>query len=225
MFKRELTPNYDTIPSIGHRFHFEFSKKDILGKKLLDIGCWTGQYLSLAKSVASCTGIDVAEKAVEFAQKQHPSVEFYVGSALNLPFEDGTFDVVAFWNVIEHLPRGTERKALSEIARVLKTNGLLFLSAPSNHLISILSDPAFFLKQHRHYSLENLRRLLKSTGFRIEKTHLCGGMFYTLCFWTQMFFKHVLKRAAPDVKLLKRRAERELESGGFLYFSIKAKAL
>lgn len=223
MFKRKVIPNYDTLPSIGHQFHFEFSKKDIMGKKLLDVGCWTGQYITLARSVVCCTGIDIEEKAILFAKKQYPKVEFCIGSVLNLPFENGSFDIITFWDVIEHLPRRTEPKALFEIGRVLKAGGILFLSTPSNHPISILSDPAFFLKQHRHNSLDNLRWLLKNAGFKIEKAHLCRGMFYILYFWVQMFFKHVLKRATPEVKLLKTRAERELKSRGFLLFSIKAR--
>ena len=223
MFKRKVTPAYDILPSIDHQLHFEFSKKDIMGKKLLDVGCWTGQYITLARSIACCTGIDIEEKAILFAKKQYPKVKFYVGSVLNLPFENGSFDVITFWEIIEHLPRGTEPKALSEIGRVLKAGGILFLSTPSNHPISILSDPAFFLKQHRHYSLDNLRWLLKNAGFKIEKAHLRGGIFYILYFWAQMFFKHVLKRATPELKLLKTKAERDLKSGGFSQISIKAR--
>lgn len=220
---REVVPQWDTSPSIAHCFYFKFSKNNIIGKKLLDVGCWTGQYISLAKRVASCVGIDIEEKAIFFARQQHPRVEFYVGSVLNLPFEDKTFDVVTFWDVIEHLPRETELKVLPEIGRVLKAGGILFLSTPSNHPISILFDPAFFLKQHRHYSLNSLCRLLKNSGFKIERVHLGGGIFYILYFWTQMLSKHIFKKTTPEVKLLKTRAEKELERGGFSRIFIKAK--
>lgn len=38
------------------------------------------------------------------------------------------------WEVIEHIPPNTEARALGETFRVLKNNGILLLSTPSDHL-------------------------------------------------------------------------------------------
>jgi len=223
MFKRKVTPAYDTLPSLGQQSNFDFSQKDIKDKQLLDVGCWTGQYISLAQGMAFCVGVDIEEKAISFAKKINPQAEFRIGSALELPFENDSFEVVTLWDVIEHLPKGTEPKVLSEIGRVLKKSGLLFISVPYTHIVAIMLDPAFFIEKHRHYSLNQLQRLLENADFKIENSSLNGGMYFIAYYWVQMFFKHVLKIATPDINFFKVRAQSELKTKGFSRILIKAR--
>ena len=69
------------------------------------------------------------------------------------------------WEVIEHIPPNNETRARGELARVLKDNGILLLSTPNDHLISILLDPAYFLRGHRHYNISKIKEIIQSTGF------------------------------------------------------------
>jgi len=96
-----------------------------------------------------------------------------------LPFRDAAFSLVVFSEVLEHLPRGTEARALQEINRVLTRGGVLVLSTPSSDGIwgklYWLADPAFWLVGHRHYAEASLRRLLAETGFKIEQFMIRGG--------------------------------------------------
>ncbi|MCK5766961.1 MAG: methyltransferase domain-containing protein, partial [Candidatus Atribacteria bacterium] len=50
-----------------------------------------------------------------------------VGSVLNIPFEDNFFEVVACYEVLEHLPFENFNKAISEIFRVSKSWAILSL--------------------------------------------------------------------------------------------------
>jgi len=107
----------------------------------------------------------------------HPDVK---GSVLSLPLRSEVFSVAIFSEVLEHIPRGTESKALSEIYRILKRDGSLILSTPSaegnwGKLYQKL-DPAFWFVGHRHYNGATVRRFLESNGFTVEVFTKRGGV-------------------------------------------------
>ena len=51
-----------------------------------------------------------------------------VGNALNLPFADGAFEIVLSQETVEHVP--DPFRAVREMARVLRSGGILYLQAP-----------------------------------------------------------------------------------------------
>ena len=66
------------------------------------------------------------------------------GSALQLPFANSTFDLIIIQDVIEHLINTSD--FYSEVKRVLKSNGAIYLSTPNKFsIINILNDPHFGL--------------------------------------------------------------------------------
>ena len=106
----------------------------------------------------------------------HPDIK---GTVLSLPLRSEAFSVAIFSEVLEHVPRGTESRALAEIYRILKRKGSLILSTPSSEdgwgkLYQIL-DPAFWFIGHRHYNGATVRSLLESNGFTVEVFTKRGG--------------------------------------------------
>lgn len=101
------------------------------GDKVLDIGCGNGRLLQIFKNKKiDYTGIDSSEKLIVIAKEKHSSVKFLTADALNLPFEDNSFDKVFSIAVLHHIPSKELRlKFLEEAKRVLKPNGLLVLTA------------------------------------------------------------------------------------------------
>jgi ubiquinone/menaquinone biosynthesis C-methylase UbiE len=100
---------------------------------VLDVGCSDFKLYSeyVASYFSSYTGVDIDEKALEIARKksgkyQNAKIEF--GSAENLKYIEGSFDLVIFNNAIAYTDK---QKAYSEAYRVLKPNGL-FLSCFNN---------------------------------------------------------------------------------------------
>lgn len=66
-----------------------------------------------------------------------------------LPYDDATFDVVICLHVLEHIP--DERKAMSELLRVLKPSGRAIVMVPIDHrLETTLEDPAVTSEEDRH---------------------------------------------------------------------------
>ncbi len=99
-------------------------------KHCLDAGCGSGRY-SVAMSLhgaRSIKAIDISESGLLEAKKRatkFDNIKFSKASVLDLPFENSTFDFVWCAGVIHHTLNFD--KALSELTRVLKKNGKLFL--------------------------------------------------------------------------------------------------
>lgn len=191
MFIRKVNRQYDNVPSRVHCFNSKFINEYIKGKKVIDIGCWTGQLEQLIAGKAKrVIGIDPDASAINFAKRNVLKAKFTVGTVAKLPRPKGKFDIVLFLDVIEHLPPNTEEQSLNEINKVLKVGGTLILSTPNKHLLSILFDPAFIFLGHRHYSLRYLTDLLEKQGFMIEKVDFFGGSLFLLNHIFELIQKH-----------------------------------
>jgi SAM-dependent methyltransferase/uncharacterized membrane protein YbhN (UPF0104 family) len=89
----------------------------------LDLGCGLGeQCLALAKRGLRVFGMDVSQRLAEQARRSGVAVT--AGSAMTLPFRDGSLDFVYAVGVLHHLPdRAAQRAAYLEVCRVLKPGG------------------------------------------------------------------------------------------------------
>ncbi len=98
------------------------------GDKILDLGCGNGRLFEIVNG-AEYIGVDISEKMIEIAKTRYPQAQFLVTSPLLLPFPDNTFDKVFCLSVLHHIPsEQLRRRFLGEIKRVLKPEGLLFLT-------------------------------------------------------------------------------------------------
>lgn len=95
---------------------------------LLEIGCGEGSVVA-----ALCTagvarrgvGIDLLAETILDAGRLHPGLEFHVGDAARLPFEDRQFDAVLATTVLSSVPPGERRVTiLREVDRVLRPGGV-----------------------------------------------------------------------------------------------------
>ncbi len=207
-----------------HKFYFSFSKNHIKNKKVLDIGSWTGPFEALIYGLAKeITAVDVEEKALKVLKQNLPAVNCVKAYSHKLPFKRETFDVVTFWDVIEHIPVGYEPITLAQINRVLKKNGYLFLATVNKNFWSDLLDPAYWLAGHRHYTQNQLVKMLAESGFKVEEIKTAGSFissFYALSFY---FFKHILRMKMPTIAYIERKMEEDMQSPGFIQIAIRAK--
>lgn len=116
-----------------HRARYWWAADIVSGKDVLDAGCGVGygaQILARA-GAKSVIGVDIDPRAVEQAKKNADSHgdTMVEGDLCNLPFEDGCFDLVVCFEVIEHLKDAD--KALAEFRRVLRREGMLIVSTPN----------------------------------------------------------------------------------------------
>ena len=109
---------------------------------VLDIGCGPGtQSMLWAEAGHRVTGVDINASLIEIANARAGGlgldVKFRVGSATELPFESGSMDVCLMPELLEHVAQW--ETCLSEALRVLKPDGLLFLST-TNFLCPIQAE-------------------------------------------------------------------------------------
>jgi SAM-dependent methyltransferase len=100
------------------------------GLDVLDVGCGTGDFLRLLAPLVSpgkAIGLDLSEtmiaEAVQRSAENLENLSFRVGSALELPFQAGSFDRILATQVLLHIP--DPWRALAEMKRVLAPSGLL----------------------------------------------------------------------------------------------------
>ena len=92
------------------------------GTRLLDIGCGGGGLTVLAaERGAMVQGFDASQALLDIAQKRVPDGKFTLGDCQQLPFDDGSFDVVTACNCIQFAD--DQRLAVMEAKRVLKPGG------------------------------------------------------------------------------------------------------
>jgi len=186
-----------------HRACIEFSG-DVKDKVILDVGCWIRNALCKAKNASA------------------DRCEFVCASAHNLPFKLGGFDSVSLFDVLEHLPAGSDFDVLSETNKILNTNGLLLVSVPNNHFFIKLLDPAYFLIGHRHYALDGIRGLMEETGFNIYEVKYGGGVAEALSMVLLYLFKHLFGMEIPFKSFLEYLRNKEYQGKGFATLFIKA---
>jgi SAM-dependent methyltransferase len=103
------------------------------GQRVLDVACGSGTAaLVAARRYCEVTGIDYVPALVERANKRAEAemldVDFRVADAQDLPFPDGSFDVVLSIYGVQFAPDQT--KAASEMLRVCRSGGRIGLAAP-----------------------------------------------------------------------------------------------
>jgi len=98
--------------------------------RLLDIGCGTGNSRQIyAKHIGVYTGVDLSGEALALARQRFPNDTFTQADACKLPFENDTFDGIAFSSVLHHIE--VYGDAVREAVRVVKPGGFVFAFDPN----------------------------------------------------------------------------------------------
>jgi SAM-dependent methyltransferase len=183
---------------------------DLEGLDILNVGASIGWFErhALQNGARTVTAVDVRTENLDVARSFAPGGTFVDGSVLDLPFDADSFDAVTMFDVLEHVPPGTEVRALQEIRRVLRPPGVLGLSTPHRHWLSTYLDPAFYFG-HRHYSRAELRVFLEQAGFFIESEKTCGRTFDQLDLLLYYVWRHIRGQERHPFESVRRRADRE----------------
>ena len=162
--RRSFQPPYET--AVRHGLE--------RGMTVLEVGPGNGTYTVGAAQRIGSSGrlvtIDIEPKMIERVRLRTAAiglgnVEARVADVYDLPFDDGTFDVVYMITVIGEIPEPV--RAMREFRRVLSPLGTLVFS-------ELLLDPDYPLAS-------SLIRWAASAGFRL-RTRLGGIFYYTLIF-------------------------------------------
>lgn len=136
---------------------------------ILDVGCATGLFLhEMAQADWQVSGIEPMAPAVEYARARM-KLDVFQGLLEQAPYPPQSFDVVTFWDVLEHT--FSPSASLQRAARLLKPGGLLAVNIPNWDSFDRRLFGAFWagLDPPRHlyvFTHATLTRLLEACGFR-----------------------------------------------------------
>ena len=138
---------------------------DAAAGRVLDAGCGTGAFmvfLTERYSPKRLTGLDFSQEALDFCA-QRGFDDLVRASVVELPFEDGSFDLVVSLDVLCHRSIPDELDPLREFRRVLAPGGYLLLNLPAFQFIYSEHDMAVHTK-HRYLNWQ-VQAMLGATGF------------------------------------------------------------
>lgn len=164
---------YDLDKRIDIVFNQLLKGEKLNNAKLLDAGCGTGWFSQKALTYqAKVYSLDIGEKLLEKTAEKCKGKSILVkGDLLSLPFKDNYFDVVIASEVIEHTLK--PKKAIGELARVLKEKGILILTTPNKFWYPVLWLASLF-HLRKYKGLENwlsyveIKEAMKKNGINIE---------------------------------------------------------
>jgi SAM-dependent methyltransferase len=95
------------------------------GTRVLDIGCGSGYFLHRLREYGAgeCSGIDLMENRIEQARMRYPMLRFDVGSATELPYADGEFDLVTQFTCLSSILDDDVRLAVAGEMRRVASDG------------------------------------------------------------------------------------------------------
>jgi SAM-dependent methyltransferase len=177
---------------------------------VLDVGCAAGYFAALMhRRGYRVRGVEISTYAADFARRTH-GIEVFAGELAAAEFASEQFDLVSFWDSLEHFVDPTP--ALREARRVLKDSGVLLIETLNYRSASraILGTrwPLFAPPYHIHYfSRRSLGLLLEREGFRVCRvvpiqTYFRGGRSVRPWrYYRRSFLRGVLGSVAADVIL------------------------
>jgi len=150
---------------------------------LLDLGCGGGtntEKLAKIYKRARVYGCDISQTAIAYAKKYGGGkVKYAVIKGKIFPYKSNTFDVVVCLDVLEHVPN--VEAFLTQIRRVLKKNGKLYLVIPCEgqaftytKALQIFGLDRYFTRKywghiHPEFTHKNVISLVKNAKFSIKR--------------------------------------------------------
>jgi SAM-dependent methyltransferase len=166
------------------------------GKKILDVGCATGNYIRyLMARGYDAHGLDILP-AKEW--ESVPEGRIHQGDIRKMPFADGEFDTVTAFEVLEHID--DVDKAIEELKRVTRKN--LILSVPDCEAPEVFKESGLAFhhwtdRTHLHFfTAETLRQKLERHGLVVRHLDRINPVRPELIFLESLRIFRFLRRAA-----------------------------
>ena len=137
---------------------------------VLDVGCGFGRDTAffISKNYDS-SGIDLSEEMISRAKKSVSSAKFYVMNILDLKFKTDSFDSIWCSATLLHLNKKDALKSLSEMKRILRSGGIIYLNLKEGNGEKIITDDRYknAKKFYSYYSETEIKNILIDYNFKI----------------------------------------------------------
>lgn len=157
---------------------YESAKRFVIDKKVLEIGCGAGYGADYISNFASdLVAIDMSKINVSYCQAEYPKANliFMTANATKLPFRDDQFDVAISFQVIEHIEPKFVLTYLTEIKRVMKSDGIFICSTPNKKLRLLPFQKPWNTEHIKEYNDKEFKKLLSEVFEEVDVYGLCGS--------------------------------------------------
>ncbi|HIP49242.1 MAG TPA: class I SAM-dependent methyltransferase [Lutibacter sp.] len=144
-------------------------------KRLLDIGCGTGDFISYAKNKSwNVVGVEPNKKARELSIKKLNDTDAIYTSLENLvDSKQEKFDVITLWHVLEHVP--DIDKYIKQTKSLLKSDGYLVVAVPNYKSYDATHYKEFWaaydVPRHLwHFSQKSIARIFEKENMKVIQT-------------------------------------------------------
>ncbi|PIV55873.1 hypothetical protein COS16_05700 [Candidatus Desantisbacteria bacterium CG02_land_8_20_14_3_00_49_13] len=155
-----LKASREQIERLFHRYHF--AAQFCTGKEVLEVACGSGIGLGyLAKNAVKVIGGDIDENNLAFARERYKgrqNIEIKQLDAHQLPFDNGSFDAVIFYEAIYYLK--DPEKFVSEAHRVLRKGGAFLFCTVNKDWTDFNPSPY----STKYFSIPELNKLFGNFG-------------------------------------------------------------
>jgi SAM-dependent methyltransferase len=150
-------------------------------ERVLEAGCGTGHF---ARVLARRYGwkifpVDLAREGLAYARGAGQT-RLAQANVAALPYRDGSFDLVSCMDVVVHFPEGEEDRPLRELARVLKTAGILVLRVSA--LPGLRSRHSEYVLERQRFTRRRLIRAIEQAGVRVLRCSYANSLLAPIAF-------------------------------------------
>ena len=155
-----------------------FQMPDSSVAKVLEIGCGVGGNVELLGRSGNYLGIDMHAPAIDYCSEKFPQFEFKCARIEDIPSESYSknFDSIYILDVLEHL--NNEVEILKTAKNYLKEDGKILVTVPAFQFLWSPHDE--FVHHVRRYTKNNLRKVLESAGYKVERLTYFNTILFPL---------------------------------------------
>ncbi|MBT6821280.1 class I SAM-dependent methyltransferase [archaeon] len=142
---------------------------------ILDLGCGSGRDSEIfSQKKYKVTGIDLSSKMINICKKRNIDVDFRIMNILDLKFEDESFDGIWANASFIHIPKNEFFKGLNESLRILKKDGVMYISLKLGNNEGIENDDRYGIanKYMSYFSKDEIEKDLIDSGFSIIQSEI-----------------------------------------------------
>ncbi len=177
---KETKENYDKgadwhiQKSLSYNWKSQINRfvRGLNGRRVLDVGCGGGRDIAeFLKRGLQVDGIDYSGQTIRRCREKFSEANFYEGDTRKMPLPDKKYGGLWVCASLLNIEKSEVPIALSEFKRVLKKNGVLFISVKEGKGERMVADKAgerFF----SFYSVSELKALVQKAGFKVTRVEV-----------------------------------------------------